>query len=72
MFALCENMKWAHLPIAGGLEDQSPDFIRMCHYMFQERAKYEAKKAKEEERKAEIERRQSARRPGRGASRGRY
>lgn len=47
-------MKWAHLPWAGGLYDQHPQFIEDVSYIFSERAKAQEKKQKEDERKAKA------------------
>lgn len=27
LFAMCEAMRWAHLPVAGGLYDQHPKLL---------------------------------------------
>jgi hypothetical protein len=52
MFSLCENMKWAHLPLAGGLYDQSPELLDKFMYIFQQRAVIEAEEARKREREA--------------------
>lgn len=57
MVGLCQNMEWRHLPLAGGLLDQTPDFIEACYVYFDEKNKEEARKAKEEERKREADKR---------------
>lgn len=49
MFALCQSMKWAHLPNAGGLYDQDPDLLDKFEYIFGEMAAHE--RAEEEKRK---------------------
>lgn len=51
MLMVMEAMKWQHLPLAGGLYDQHPDFIeKMQRYMVVRNA-YEQKKQKDEEAK---------------------
>ena len=52
MFALCEGMKWSHLPVAGGLYDQHPDLLDAFRYIFAKRNEYEAKEAEKREREA--------------------
>lgn len=52
MFSLCENMKWTHLPAAGGLYDQHPDLIDGFRYMFSKRAEFEEIRRKQEEAKS--------------------
>lgn len=54
MFYLCSKMKWAHLPVAGGIYDQDPELIDKFVYLFQELDKVE----KEEQDKREAEQRQ--------------
>jgi hypothetical protein len=51
LFALCENMKWAHLPVAGGIYDQHPQLLVEFEILFDEKAKYIA----EQDRKAEAD-----------------
>lgn len=53
MFQLCEAMNWCHLPVAGGLYDQSSDLLDGFLIIFSERGKYE----EEEERKRKNEER---------------
>ena len=51
---MCENMRWSTLPVAGGLYDQSPEFIdgiELCFMMKARKAKIDYEKA-EAERKA--------------------
>ncbi len=55
IFSLCENMKWTHLPVAGGLYDQHPDLIDGFDIIFRARAKHEA----EEQRKREEQTKQN-------------
>lgn len=49
-----DNMKWSHLPVAGGLFDQHPQFIEEVRYIFNERNAYREKK--QSEREAEMSR----------------
>lgn len=60
IFGLCENMKWAHLPVAGGLYAQSPDFIDGITLIFDaknRKAKMDIDKMKSE---AEANRRKTS------------
>ncbi len=57
-------MKWAHLPVAGGLYDQHPQFLDEISYIFSERNKYQEKKRKDDERKQKM----SGGRGGRGVA----
>lgn len=50
---MCEAMKWAHLPEAGGLYDQHPDLLDGFALIFGKRAEYED----EQERKRQAEER---------------
>lgn len=43
-------MKWAHLPVAGGLYDQDPDLLDGFQIIFFERAEHEAAEARKRER----------------------
>lgn len=61
LFSLMEGMKWAHLPVAGGLYDQHPEFLAEISHIFSERNKYQEKKRKEDERKQKSN---SGRMPG--------
>lgn len=54
LFVLCEAMKWAHLPIVGGVYAQHPKLLDDFLYIFSKRAEYEAAKAAKE--KAEADR----------------
>lgn len=45
-------MKWAHLPVAGGIYDQHPDFVDGVRYIMQRKYEAEEAKRKAEERKA--------------------
>lgn len=51
MFSLCEGMKWAHLPNAGGLYDQDPDLLDQFRYIFSARSEHDAEERKKEENK---------------------
>jgi hypothetical protein len=53
MFTLCESMKWAHLPVAGGIYDQHPDLLDGFMIILHERSKHEAEEAKKEKAKSE-------------------
>lgn len=54
MFSLCEAMKWAHLPVAGGIYDQHPDLIADWRIIFGKRAEKEAKQQEEEARRNKV------------------
>lgn len=58
MFGMCSNMKWAHLPVHGGVYDQDPELLRLWRIIWQKQAEHEAA----EERRRESKRRSSARR----------
>jgi len=60
MFVLCEGMKWAHLPVAGGLYDQHPDLMDAFRIIFAARAKHDA----EEREKDEQDRKRTMRSSG--------
>jgi len=45
-------MKWAHLPVAGGLYDQSPELLEKFRIIFRERSVHEAEEEKKREREA--------------------
>lgn len=36
---MCDAMRWAHLPMPGGLYDQNPDLLDKFMYIFNERSK---------------------------------
>jgi hypothetical protein len=55
MFSLCANMKWSHLPVAGGMYDQDPDLLDKFEYIFQELGKEEARKDAERKKKDDAE-----------------
>jgi hypothetical protein len=48
-FNLMDNMKWAHLPVAGGIYDQHPQFLDELRFIFQERNLHQEKEAKRRE-----------------------
>jgi hypothetical protein len=54
MFMICERMKWAHLPEAGGIYDQHPDLLDAFLIIFHERSEFEAEE--ESKRQAESKR----------------
>jgi hypothetical protein len=51
MFSLCESMKWAHLPNAGGLYDQHPELLDGFRYIFSVRGEEQERQRKLEEQK---------------------
>ena len=73
MFVLCEGMKWAHLPVAGGLYDQHPDLLDAFRLIFSVRAKHDAEEREKEEadRKRKMGSGKGMPRPKRVAGRGR-
>lgn len=50
LFALLDGMKWAHLPVAGGLYDQSPELLDAFRHIFAERGKEQDRERKKNER----------------------
>jgi len=50
-------MRWAHLPMAGGIHDQHPQFIEEIRYIFNERNAQREREAKAREQ--ETKRRNS-------------
>lgn len=34
LFAICSGMRWAHLPLAGGLYDQDPRLLDKWDHLF--------------------------------------
>lgn len=63
---MCASMKWAHLPVAGGLYDQHPVLLERFRYIFSEQAKYDEEKRKADERKQKQGRLGGRRVAGRG------
>lgn len=51
MFVFMEGIRWSTLPVAGGLYDQHPDFVKKMHYIKQEVYKQQEKERAEEKRK---------------------
>lgn len=52
MFALCDAMKWSHLPTAGGLYDQDPALLDAFRFIFAERGKEQDRERKKTEKEA--------------------
>lgn len=52
LFALCEQMKWSHLPVAGGIYDQHPKLLEEWQIIFAARARKEEQERRIEERKS--------------------
>jgi hypothetical protein len=52
LFSLCENMRWNHLPVAGGLYDQHPRLLEEWGIIFRVKAAHEKQKHEEEQRKS--------------------
>jgi hypothetical protein len=50
MFTICAAMEWKHLPVAGGLYDQSPAFMDDMLYIMQEKAIAEERKREKEKK----------------------
>ena len=46
MLSLLESMEWKHLPNAGGMYDQHPDFVEKVKYYMGQR--YQAEKEKQD------------------------
>ncbi len=44
LFALCANMKWAHLPLSGGLYAQHPRLLEEFEVIFQQLHAEEARR----------------------------
>ncbi len=51
LFSMCENMRWAALPVAGGLYDQHPRLLADWRIIFAEKAAYQRRQEAERERK---------------------
>lgn len=49
-------MKWNHLPVHGGVYDQHPQLLTEWMVIWEERAKYEAEKARKEKNAAKTPR----------------
>ena len=66
MFVLCESMKWAHLPVRGGLYDQNPELLDGFMFIFGKRAEQqEAERKKDEAKNRATTRKGGASRPKR-------
>jgi hypothetical protein len=52
MFALCSAMKWAHLPIEGGIYAQNIEMMDKFRYIFQEQGKEAERERKASERQS--------------------
>lgn len=52
LFSLCEGMKWAHLPVAGGLYDQDPILLERWRIIFAKRAEYQERERQKQERQS--------------------
>lgn len=52
LLAQCDALGWKHLPVAGGLYDQHPDFLESAMLLHQLRGEHEERKRKEDERKS--------------------
>lgn len=65
LFSMCEQMKWNHLPVAGGLYDQHPQLLEEFKVIFDAKARKEEKEREAEKRKADQERKRGGRRRGR-------
>jgi hypothetical protein len=51
MLMLLESMSWKHLPVAGGVYDQHPDFIEKMGQYMASRARQQREQQKREEAK---------------------
>lgn len=45
LYAICELTNWTHLPVAGGLYDQDPDFIDAMMIIAKVKGEYEKSKS---------------------------
>jgi len=54
MYGLCEGMKWAHLPVAGGIYDQDPELLKAFRYIMQEKSAHEAREDRKRNRKPDA------------------
>lgn len=52
---ICDSMDWRHLPVAGGIYDQHPDFLEAVMLLKELRGKHEERKRAEDERKAKSQ-----------------
>jgi hypothetical protein len=67
MFALCDAMKWSHLPRAGGLYDQDPELMDCFKKIFAARNKHQAEQQKKQEQQMKASSNKSSRSPARPA-----
>lgn len=51
----CDSFNWRHLPVAGGVYDQHPEFLEAAMMLHEVRGKYEEKKRAEQERKQKAD-----------------
>lgn len=65
MFSLCDNMKWSHLPAAGGLYDQDPVLLERFRVIFQKRAEHELEQQKQREKEQQQKSKTRTRSPRR-------
>lgn len=55
LFSMCRAMKWAHLPVAGGLYDQHPKLLDDFMYIFSKQSEWDEQERKREKRKQESD-----------------
>jgi len=61
----CDALEWRHLPVAGGVYDQHPDFLEAILLLKEERGRYEEEKRRQEEAKHKQEMASAKRKKGR-------
>lgn len=66
LICVADALEWKHLPVAGGIYDQHPDFVEAMMMLFEERGKYEREKQKQEESKANQQKQRMPSHPRRG------
>ena len=54
LFALCQALEWAVLPVAGGLYDQHPELIKQWSWILEIKGEHE--KREQDKREAEARR----------------
>lgn len=59
---MCKAMKWAHLPVAGGIYDQHPQLMDDFMYIFSKQAEWDEAEQKREKRKNDQQKLKSMRR----------
>lgn len=52
---ICDSCDWRHLPVAGGIYEQHPDFLDGMLMLKNLRAKHEEEKRRKEEAKSKAE-----------------